>query len=250
MKIIYRYLIVISGLFVVGCFFDWRIDVDLYNPSSSYGLLFQAIGGVPVALVPLIACNYIAFNSKYKFFYGASLILSVGIVKSVLDDFIDLPWLIILIIAAIFYIVILFGISKIKNSEYLIRVSYMIIILALSLVTVTEITKWVWARPRFIANDGFSPWYKINFAPQSDLYKSFFSGHTANSLMLLPLSLAFSTKIKQNIAIIISLTFGTMTAISRLILGKHYLTDVCMGAIVSICLFLILKKVFKLQYKE
>ena len=95
-----------------------------------------------------------------------------------------------------------------------------------------------------------SPWYRVNGAPESDAYKSFPSGHTANSFLLTTTTFffdAFGKKAAGNIARICHLCWMIVVMTSRIMAGAHYLSDVAAGmmislTIVTVCICVMFRK--------
>ncbi|MEG0367511.1 MAG: phosphatase PAP2 family protein, partial [Coprobacillus sp.] len=73
----------------------------------------------------------------------------------------------------------------------------------------------------------------LSLGVAAEEFKSFPSGHSGNAacamlLCVLPL-LSAKLKGKENILFFIGLTFTIVVAISRIIMGAHFLTDVTVG---------------------
>ena len=65
-------------LMVVGGFFDYQITDSLYNPSSAFGMFFEAFGHFPIyACIPVFgACLMIrSKNDFFPFLIGAVLLI-------------------------------------------------------------------------------------------------------------------------------------------------------------------------------
>ena len=119
-------------------------------------------------------------------------------------------------------------------------------------ILVVNLIKIPWGRPRMrlVAVDEracFLPWWQ----PGTDLrdtlvaagvaaeeFKSFPSGHTANAsaLMLLCLLPRLSSKLegKQTALFLTGFVWAVLVALSRIIMGAHYLTDTMAGFAVGL----------------
>ena len=145
------------------------------------------------------------------------------------------------------------------NADLARRVLIVVVVLIVSFVAV-EIVKNYMARPRprtlFAGYAGieFSPWYSktsgveglmASFGLEKDAFKSFPSGHSLQIASFLAsfygLSLAYpSLRQKLGIALVVEIVLALVIMSCRMILGAHFLSDVSMGALVSVVAFLIL----------
>jgi membrane-associated phospholipid phosphatase len=91
-------------------------------------------------------------------------------------------------------------------------------------------------------NDAFWPWYRLNGKPASDGYKSFPSGHTANSFVVMSLTFffdAFGKKKAGDIARIGALCWVIFAMTTRIMAGAHFLSDVAAGFLVSFTILVV-----------
>ena len=88
----------------------------------------------------------------------------------------------------------------------------------------------------------FTPWY----LPQGNNgHHSFFSGHTAIAFCVLPIVLLFRrNKRHYAIAWMLALSFGVITALSRVAIGAHFPSDVLFGGGETLLWFWILGRIF------
>lgn len=139
------------------------------------------------------------------------------------------------------------------------RVLVVIAVLVVSFLAV-EIVKNFMARPRprvlFAGYEGitFSPWYNkssgveglmATYGLEKDAFKSFPSGHSLQAAAFLAafygLSLVYpSLREKLGIALVVEIVFALVVMSCRMILGAHFLSDVSMGALVSVVAFFII----------
>lgn len=103
-----------------------------------------------------------------------------------------------------------------------------------------QMLKVIWGRPRFfMVADGFQDfraWYVIGARATSDAFKSFPSGHAADSSVIaccLPL-FAPSTKLRRIALNAAAIAWPLCVMLSRIILGMHYVSDVAFGALVTL----------------
>ena len=109
----------------------------------------------------------------------------------------------------------------------------------------------------------FQPWWVIGNAMKEQLltlgvaseeFKSFPSGHTANTacamlLCVLPL-LNRKLKGKENLLFFIGVCFTFLVALSRIIMGAHFLTDVVTGMAISLVIQMIMARVIFKNYSK
>ena len=153
-----------------------------------------------------------------------------------------------------------FRAGKANDAKDLARhVLVVIVVLAVSFFAV-EIVKSFMARPRprllFAGYEGveFSPWYQrtseaselmAKLGIEKDAFKSFPSGHSLQAAALITafygLSLVYpSLRQKTGLFLVVGIVFSLVVMTCRMILGAHFLSDVSMGALVSVIAFLIL----------
>ena len=106
--------------------------------------------------------------------------------------------------------------------------------------------KYFWGRVRFRELDAafsqFTPWYLPQGITGSD---SFPSGHAAMGWMLLALLILLANKkqwMKYSAMVIIFL-WGVTLALSRVVIGAHYASDVLFGSFFIIITFLVFSKI-------
>jgi len=124
-----------------------------------------------------------------------------------------------------------------------------------ALVPLTQLLKVIVKRPRFrtigvINGSVFTNWWEP-FNEQyeviqqsyveniSEEFKSFPSGHTGEAALLM-FALPFLSKLepklrnKETLAFFIGFVYTLLMALSRMTMGAHYLTDICVGALLTI----------------
>ena len=116
-----------------------------------------------------------------------------------------------------------------------------------------QLIKFLWGRVRYrdldLFHTNFTEWYIVNGI---NGHQSFPSGHAAMGWMLLPL---FLLALKKNcfiktFSIVLILIIATVIALSRVIIGAHYASDVLFGSFFMIITFLILYKKYYLRNEK
>lgn len=154
-----------------------------------------------------------------------------------------------IILGIITYVGFLFILSKKSNvnRKKWTKSAISMLTLSFSTVLMTNIIKMIVGRPRFWTLEeninNFVPWYEINGLTTINSNMSFISGHTANAFVIIAFAFFFVKGTKQYTNIILAaLTWGTLVGLGRLLSGQHFLTDVVFAGLLTIVLFLLIKK--------
>jgi len=176
-------------------------------------------------------------------------LVSSGLIFYLFDIILDrivTNHLIIFLIISFSISIIIFIVLHLKSqvkSAIAIRCAKVVVGVALfGYVILIQGIKYFWGRVRFreldTAFSQFTPWY----LPQGiNGFDSFPSGHAAMGWMLLALLILLANK-KQWIkysAIVIIFLWGVTLALSRVVIGAHYASDVLFGSFFIIITFLI-----------
>jgi membrane-associated phospholipid phosphatase len=110
-----------------------------------------------------------------------------------------------------------------------------------------QVVKYFWGRVRFRELDAafsqFTPWY----LPQGLTgFDSFPSGHAAMGWILLALLVLFANKkpLVKYSALTIIFMWGVTLALSRVVIGAHYSSDVLFGSFFIIISFILFQKYY------
>lgn len=109
----------------------------------------------------------------------------------------------------------------------------------------------------------YTPWYQVNTNKfnsisiyAEDFFKSFPSGHTcaaASSAVLIALPMfveKFNNKKYKALFLTSSLAYTILVALSRIIAGAHFFTDVFVGGLITFACTLFAMLIFKLIFKK
>lgn len=263
MKKTYKYtLLVISVLLVIFAFTDLQISNAIYNSNSSFGMIFEAIGEFPAAViatfctVSLMLTRNEEKSVKYNLRTGGYIILLLlfALMAAMLPvKYFNGPTVLITIIATL-YIVISYIIAKkysstnreeLRNAAIVGVLTFVFVVIAFNLV------KMGWGRERYrhmIATgsfEGFSLWFIPQKLTTDNEFMSFPSGHSANAAIMIWITLipTFITSLreKKNWFIGFSLLWILVVPISRIMVGAHFASDVTMGVTITLIIFAILE---------
>ncbi|GAA5316371.1 MAG: hypothetical protein AseanaTS_15750 [Candidatus Pelagadaptatus aseana] len=246
---------------------DWDVSRALLNPTSAFGQFFNDYGEVPAAAGLFLAAWLLIASRdglqptahRLTFVLGLPLLgLAVWLILYIPFHYAyefdatgmpatyrrQLP-----LIAAALWLTAVFCACRI-NSEKLrpYRRSALTVIALITLeVIVVNLTKYVWGRPRMRAISSFEQfhyWYQIAGPASSGDFRSFPSGHTANGFATIGLSLLIPANKKRAIrtAMALAIIWGCCVALSRVIVGAHFLSDVVAGGYITLLLFFLLKR--------
>jgi len=142
-----------------------------------------------------------------------------------------------------------------KNWREFVPMAISLILLIIILDSTVSVMKFMWGRTRFnsLSSEAeFTQWYIINGNGSDHSRQSFPSGHTAAAWSFLPLLFLVKNKEmdkKIKLTLIMSVIgFGLFVAISRVLRGSHYASDVLFSTGLASLLTIFFYKTF--SYKE
>lgn len=244
---------------IVFSFFDYQITNALYNPKTSYGIFFEATGPMFMPFFVMFSTIGLIKNLSFKkrisqilTYVGLGFLYIYGTFMGVMTHLHSYaPWMFIpsIVIYILFSVFTVYLNKQIKEkhidlvSKHIYILYVMLITAAISLVGVDTI-KCIFGRVRYLdlsSADQFKPWFHIN----DFLFNSSFpSGHTARATTVVCFSLIplYFKKTKLSYVIFgVGIAFAIATAISRLLEGMHYPTDILTGFIITLLAFYISK---------
>lgn len=251
-------------MMVIGSVWDYPISRALYNQSNVLGLFFAAFGEYPAALgFAAAGAMLISARNREKrlrgvlqALAGCVLLLFGAAMAAVLPTgYLDISIGLSAVIGLACTALAVWGILRLcrdADRGTVLRVAAVFLLVVFADILVVNLIKIPWGRPRMrlVAVDEracFLPWWQ----PGTDLrdtlvaagvaaeeFKSFPSGHTANAsaLMLLCLLPRLSSKLegKQTALFLTGFVWAALVALSRIIMGAHYLTDTMAGFTVGL----------------
>lgn len=269
-KNIFIFLGVTATLLIFFSFFDLSISMTIFNIESKFGIFFAAFGEWPYSIIAVFSTSALLVTRdktiKWKnimgiIVYGLIGLLFTAMVAMMPGRYISaLPTALMWIIALGIYAASLFVCTKIAQTHSVnLRQAAVISIFTIVAATVSiNIIKQFWGRPRMriMTNptNEFTPWFIPQGIAASDEYKSFPSGHSANSATIICITLLpmFVDRLKNNktVLYIIAAAWTLTVMISRVIMGAHFSTDVIMGTAISVAGFYIVKHLTENYYHK
>lgn len=142
-----------------------------------------------------------------------------------------------------------------SNRKERLRIACFLLVFSIGQILLVNLLKLIWSRPRYyflISDDraDFQPWYQWNADLKNsiltasnvdpDFFKSFPSAHTSSASCIFSL-LLLKSRLKEKrlypaILLVIICWIG-LAALSRIILGAHFLSDVSAGMLCSLLWF-------------
>lgn len=250
-KNIILFYILCTAALISAVFADLKLDILLNAPENAFAVWFYNTGEIPCRLICPLAGTVLLYccSSKIMRFIGTCVALGGSVYFGYYFGghfFAEENNLIFSIVfgsgfglALIFLFRFIQIPEKIKKPLAALAIAG-IAVMAVQLSAV-EAMKYLWGRVRFrdllaAGNyDAFTPWYVINGINGN---KSFPSGHTAGAAMsflamLLPYVSEKAQKHKQ-LCFYIPFVYTCIVAVTRLVMGAHYLSDVAMGGAIGL----------------
>lgn len=262
-RILYGVILVTLALIAVGSFVDFPLSFALYDASNPFATFFAAYGAIPaplgcVAAGTLFVCGHNRDNKVLGTVQniGGILLLFVGILLVCFLPALYIPVSPLLLagvglILSAGTILITCRLAKGADRAMIIRVALAIVLVLLCELVVVNLIKVAWGRPRMrlvVSHPEafFVPWWQLGNALKeplmaagvaADEFKSFPSGHTANATTMLLLGLVPYLKPQlqkyQKALVAFGFAWAAIVALSRILLGAHYLTDTTVGFLVG-----------------
>ncbi|WP_051623435.1 phosphatase PAP2 family protein [Clostridium hydrogeniformans] len=252
----------IVTLLVIFTFTDLQISNALYNPTSKFSYLFEAIGEFPAAIIATF-CTVslmITRNKEKSIKYNLRTIGYIIILGlcSFIGALLPVKYFngpkVLIPILSILYIYLSYIIAKkefITNKKEL-RNAAIVGLLTFVVVVITfNLIKFGWGRERYrhmISSgsfQGFSMWFVPQSLASGNEFMSFPSGHSANSAIMIWITLipTFVSKLKnkKNYFLAFAVLWIVMVTTSRVIIGAHFASDVTIGATITLLTFTLLK---------
>ncbi len=275
-------LLAIAGVLgmLAGSIWDLPVDQFLYHPEALWASIFAFIGPLPAFWALGTASLLLLQASKEKHFpWSVSVSISVIALAISIYKCVDLmskvcslsTWVMAVIsLLAVYlpsWLLFTFLRGKIQPETLVYFAFFLLAVVLLETVLITLI-KDVRGRPRyyFLISESkaeFEPWYLFGsvqketlsalLSPDKDVFRSFPSGHTGSSACILAfcaIPLLTNRKVSLTPVLSASLIWIVLTAISRLVLGMHFISDVSAGFLIGLAAFAICYWFFFSRFKS
>lgn len=242
-------------LAVIFGIYDLEISKQIVNQNSVWAKFLENYGMIP-GLFVILSGVYIYYSfikikaTVWSYFQKVVFFLvSSGLIFYLFDIILDrivINHLIIFLIISFSISIIIFIVLHLKSQvKSAIAIRYAKVVVGMALfgyVIFIQGVKYFWGRVRFRELDSafsqFTPWY----LPQGfTCFDSFPSGHAAMGWMLLAFLVLLINKkhwVKLS-AIVIIFLWGFTLALSRVVIGAHYASDVLFGSFFIIVTYLL-----------
>ena len=250
-KSIILFYILCAAALIAAVFADLKLDILLNAPENVVAVWFYNTGEIPCRLICPLAGTVLLYccSSKIMRFIGTCVALGGSVYFGYYFGghfFAEENNLIFSLVFGFgFGLVLIFLFRLIKIPEKIKNPLAALAIAGIAVMAVqlslVEAMKYLWGRVRFRdllaagSYDAFTPWYIINGINGN---KSFPSGHTGGAAMsflamLLPYVSKKANEHKQ-LCFFIPFAYTCTVAVTRLVMGAHYLSDVAMGGAVGL----------------
>ncbi len=256
------------ALLLIFTFYDLQISMTI-STKSLWARIFEVIGEIPIIVLAIFSCAaLIRFRNKAKIWASIISIIGFGVLFvlfSAMGGFmiwnylkdnvaIQLPAALGFILALFFAVsaVLLLRLVPEEKKKETITFAIITLLYFVAILVVMNSIKATWGRMRLREMTDpltqFTPWYVItNRGGFSNIYASFPSGHSMNSaavilLTLLP-SLYPRLEKRKNTILVIVFAWFVLVGTSRIVMGAHFASDVIVGIMLSVTLFLGIKNI-------
>ena len=254
-------------LMIIGSIWDLPISKFLYpGRESSFGQFFAAFGELP-AFLAMTSAGVLLFVNRARLrkswnvlFVAASAVLVLGglglSIHEATDNVPALPlWVaaLVTVFTAALCAVLLLILTDGCQMKTLLRFICVLAFVSIGTMLLINVIKIPWGRPRMrllveTGNESyFMPWWKLGISLKSKLvadgvssdeFRSFPSGHTGCAacamLMILLPTLGKRLRGKERLCLCIGLAWTLIVAVSRLMMGAHFLTDVTAATLLTL----------------
>ena len=249
---------------------DYIISSNVVNQNSLWGGFFNIFGELPMYIGAVLSVT-ILFGSrqtKVRSKYFATTI--VGLLVLALFSFVlfyipihhafenavnGIPiWfnIIAIVCALSLFFICYYWTIKTPKETFIKwkKTSLLILLVILTELILVTVLKASWARPRMRSIESISEfhyWYQIAGFTTDNEFMSFPSGHTANATVFIALVLYIQiikpTWKKKFLSV--AIIWAILVAASRVVVGAHYVTDVIVGAYVTLMSLALWLKILK-----
>ena len=265
-------LIIGTVFLIIGGFFDLQISHAVYDAESLYGKIFQVFAAFPALLIASFCSMGILVTGekrkeiKSRCIWLANILLTIILVYTAgtMPGWYLKGWTWIGVVLSI----LLFGIEYYaawycsrKNKEEFRKAAKIGLYLMIFSLILYNAMKLIWGRERYRhmikigSFAGFSKWFCPHPLAAGSEFMSFPSGHSANAAVIIWITLIprflETMKGKEKFFRAAAYIWIILSMFSRIVIGAHFLSDVTVGASITLILFYFLcKKIMPVLYWE
>ena len=261
---------VLVALMLTGSVLDYAISQNLYSPSNGFGIFFAAFGEAPAFLVWVAAGTLlIRHRNRERRPIGVLQIVAGGVLITLAtaavafmpSRYLTEVWPVLLGVIGVVLVagtsVVTWRASRETDRRLAIRVALVLFFVPFLEMLIVNIVKVFWERPRMrmideTADASFMHWWLPGYEGKDALlaagiegeeFKSFPSGHAANGAVAMLLTafvaLKDSLRPRADLFLMLGFAWALLVALSRVIAGAHFLTDVTMGMAITFVTILV-----------
>jgi membrane-associated phospholipid phosphatase len=262
-KIVLPVAAVAVALLAVGTFYDLRIDEALYSPTNLFGLVFAKLGMAPEVSLVTVAVGLLVGSLLRIGRCCRPVALAACVIVAIAGACWALPYttesfiyfcksiVVSAVVTSVFFLASVYAGWRLgeKHGEAVLIVALVGVLSIVGGRLIVNALKLYMGRRRFFTMTDpasqFTCWYIPQTRAANEHFRSFPSGHSFASMTALwvclwPLFIDYCKEhLRQWIGglAIAAFAFALLTMTSRLVLGKHFLSDVVVGASVYLCCF-------------
>lgn len=245
----YFYLIMLM-LIIVATFLDLPISELLYGLAPRFSIIEKAIGATPLGISISLGMLYYGryFSGqrvKQGFFLSVVTLVNFLTYYSIVKYLnLSIDNLLILSLSIVTMVVSYYIMSRVSENKFkkYQKLAFVAIVMPLTIALTGSFLKVIFARPRYFTGL-YGPWYQISGPTLNNDYMSFISGHSANSLSILLLSVLPAKEQKKTRMLIFAfgMLWAVLVGLGRIFIGEHYLSDVLFSLLIATSIFFYFK---------
>ncbi len=262
-------IVICIALLVVGAKYDLDLARKLYNPNSAFGIAFESFSKLPMYLyLPVFGCCMMLTSRKQMAFFGRGVAIMIGSASvEIYTIFRALSEREVIRSTNPYISGVLGGLAA-TGLFFLLRkrkpatIRRLQSMCAFNLVYMIGylgshgVLKILCGRDRYedIVTGGeyaFAAWFKPVFFSSGSSFPSGHVGAAMGILVLLLIPFIFKGFEHLKLPLFIGCyLYVAVTALSRMIMGKHFLSDIAMSVLIMTVGFMIVAHLYEMVYKR
>ena len=237
----------------IGAFYDYPITDMLYHKASLFGIFFERIALIPIQSVVMFTMCMLYCHMKKPLFLLCAVMANVYVIHHTLSYWLDVSSTmmnVVVIVLAVCTTLVTWILLRSVDPQWIKQhLSFFLFFTAvlLSAALITTLIKAGWGRIRYRdmqSTSQFCVWYKPCGAFGN---RSFPSGHTTGmSALLCTLQWKYNRYERASRMRYVWIAGGIVfMALSRMIMGAHFLSDTAAGFIVTYTCYLLFRTQFQ-----